>query len=118
MFDYTKRSRKVLEVLAQAEGRRLNSDALGPEHIMLALLKDDDSVAARILKNMGVNFEILRRNIEQSIRRSGSTIILGNLPLSARFTRIIEIAKDELLEKEGLAILYVLNDMYENKLYK
>ena len=95
MFDYTKRSRKVLEVLAQAEGRRLNSDALGPEHIMLALLKDDDSVAARILRNMGVNFEILRRNIEQAIRRSGSTIILGNLPLSARFTRIIEIAKDE-----------------------
>ena len=32
--------------------------------------------------------------------------------------KLIEIAKDELLEKEGLAILYVLNDMYENKLYK
>ncbi|MFW5769894.1 MAG: ATP-dependent Clp protease ATP-binding subunit [Spirochaetota bacterium] len=95
MFDYTKRSKKVLEVYAQSEGRRLNSDSLGPEHIFLALLKDDDSVAARILKNMGVNFELLRKNIEMSVRKSGTTIILGNVPLSARYNRIIEISKDE-----------------------
>ena len=95
MFDYTKRSKKVLEVYAQSEGRRLNSDSLGPEHIFLALLKDDDSVAARILKNMGVNFELLRKNIEMAVRKSGTTIILGNVPLSARYNRIIEISKDE-----------------------
>ncbi len=95
MYDFTKRSKKVLEVYAQAEGRRLNSDSLGPEHILLALLKDDDSVAARILKNLGVSFDVLRRSIEQTMRRAGTITILGNLPLSARYNRTIETAKDE-----------------------
>lgn len=95
MYDFTKRSKKVLEVYAQSEGRRLNSDSLGPEHIFLALLKDDDSVAARILKNLGVNFEQLRKNIEQSIRKSGTTIILGNVPISSRYNKVIETAKEE-----------------------
>jgi ATP-dependent Clp protease ATP-binding subunit ClpC len=95
MYDFTKRSRKVLEVYAQSEGRRLNADSLGPEHILLALLKDTDSVASRILKNLGVNFDVLKKNIEQAIRKSGTTIILGNIPISARYNRIIEIARDE-----------------------
>ncbi len=95
MYDFTKRSKKVLEIYAQSEGRRLNSDSLGPEHILLALLKDDDSVAARILKNLGVNFELLRKEIEQEVRKSGTTIILGNVPVSSRYNRIIEAAKDE-----------------------
>ena len=48
-------------------------------------------------------------------------ILVQNLPSKTyeyKNEKLIEIAKDELLEKEGLAILYVLNDMYENKLYK
>ncbi len=95
MFDFTKRSKKVLEIYAQSEGRRLSSDSLGPEHIFLALLKDEDSVAARILKNLGISFDLLRKNIEQSIRKTGTTIILGNVPVSSRYNRIIEISKDE-----------------------
>lgn len=95
MFDFTKRSRKVLEVYAQSEGRRLGSDSLGPEHVMLALLKDEDSVAARILKILKINFDLLRRNIEVAVRKSGSTIILGNVPINARFSKIIDLAKEE-----------------------
>ncbi len=95
MDKFTKRSKKILGVFAQSEGRRLNSDSIGPEHILLAILKDDDSVAARILKNLGLRFTLLRKEIEQSIRRSGTTIILGNIPFNMRYNRIIEIARDE-----------------------
>lgn len=95
MFEFTKRSRKVLELLAQEEGRRLNSDLLGPEHIMIALLNDEDSVAARILKNLGINFERLKREIEQSLKQSGTTIILGKIPISAPYKKIIEVSKEE-----------------------
>ena len=95
MFEFTKRSRKVLEEMAQAEGRRLNSDSLGPEHIFIALLNDEESVAARILKNLGVNFEKLKKEIEQSVRQAGTTIILGKMPISPRYKRIIELSKEE-----------------------
>ncbi len=95
MFEFTKRSRKVLDILAQSEGRRLCSDSLGPEHVMLALLKDEDSVASRILKSLNINFDLLKKNIEDAVKRPGSAIILGNVPINARFTKIIDLAKDE-----------------------
>ncbi|MCP4133835.1 MAG: ATP-dependent Clp protease ATP-binding subunit [bacterium] len=95
MFEFTKRSRKILEILAQAEGKRLNSDSLGPEHIMIALFNDDDSVATRIMKNLGINIERLKRQIEDSVKLTGTTIILGKIPMSPRYKSIVEIAKDE-----------------------
>ena len=95
MFEFTKRSKKILEVLAQSEAKRLNSDALGPEHIMISLLKDDDSVAARILKNLGINFGRLINEIEQVVRQSGSSIILGKVPAGSRYKIVIELSKEE-----------------------
>jgi len=95
MDKFTKRSKKILSIFSQAEGRRLNSDSVGPEHILLAIMKDDDSVAARILKNLGLRFSLLKKEIEQSIKRTGSTIILGNIPFNIRYNRIIELAIDE-----------------------
>ncbi len=95
MFEFTKRSKKILEIMAQAEGKRLNTDSLEPEHIMISLLKDEESVAARILKNLGINFGRVINEIEHSIRQSGSTIILGKIPMSMRFKTVIEYAKEE-----------------------
>ncbi len=95
MDKFTKRSKKILSIFSQAEGRRLNSDSIGPEHILLAIMKDDDSVASRILKNLGLRFTLLKKEIEQSIKKTGSTIILGNIPFNIRYNRIVEIAIDE-----------------------
>ena len=95
MDNFTKRSKKVLEVFAQFEGKRLKSDFIGPEHIFLGLLKDDDSVAARILKNLDLKFDLIRNEIEQLIRKTGSSITLGNVPINMRFNRIIDLAKSE-----------------------
>jgi ATP-dependent Clp protease ATP-binding subunit ClpC len=95
MFEFTKRSRKILESLAQAEARRLNSEAVSSEHIFIALLKDDDSVASRILKNLGVNFDKLIREIEKAVRQTGSLIILGKIPVNHEYRQLIESAKSE-----------------------
>jgi ATP-dependent Clp protease ATP-binding subunit ClpC len=95
MDNFTKRSKKVLEVFAQFEGKRLKSDFIGPEHIFLGLLKDDDSVAARILKMLDLKFELIRNEVEQLIRKSGTTITLGNVPINMKFNRIVDLAKGE-----------------------
>lgn len=95
MDNFTKRSKKVLEVFAQFEGKRLNSDSIGPEHIFLGLLKDDDSVAAKILKNLDLRFDLLRKEIEQSIRKSNTALILGNVPINMKYNRILEFARSE-----------------------
>jgi ATP-dependent Clp protease ATP-binding subunit ClpC len=95
MFEFTKRSRKVLEVLAQAEGKRLNSESLGPEHILIALIGDEDSVASRIIANLSINFDRLRSDIEKALLRTNTSIIIGRIPVSQRFKKIIDLSKEE-----------------------
>lgn len=95
MFEFTKKSRKIIEISAQIEGKRLNSDVLGPEHIMISLLKDDDSVAARIMKNLGINFEKVLFLLEKSIKVRSSGAPPELLPANQSFKNIIEHSREE-----------------------
>ncbi len=95
MFEFTKKSRKIIEISAQIEGKRLNSDVLGPEHIMLSLLKDDDSVAARIMKNLGINFEKVLFLLEKSIKSKSSGTAPEQISANQSFRNIIEFSRDE-----------------------
>ena len=95
MFEFTKRSRKVLEVIAQAEAKRLNAEMLEPEHIFLSLLRDEESVAARIMKNIGIDFDSLIREIERACRSERSSVVIGKLPMSSQYRHVVEMAKDE-----------------------
>jgi len=95
MFEFTKKSKKIIELSSQSEGKRMNSDVLGPEHIMISLLKDDDSVASRILKNLGVNFEKVIVLLEKSLKPSLNAINPGKIPVNQAFKNIIEISREE-----------------------
>lgn len=59
---FTPRARKVLE-FAWDEARQLGHNYIGNEHLMLGILRDDNSVAAEILKAAQVNTEELRAAI-------------------------------------------------------
>lgn len=52
--EYSPRALKLIEQ-AKAEAERLKDDAVGTEHLLLAMLKETDSVATRLLYTMGVN---------------------------------------------------------------
>lgn len=95
MFDYTKKAKKLIDVFCQTEGRRLNSDVLVPEHMFLAILRDKEAAAMKILSALGVNSAVLRKKIEQSLVTNGSSIIIGSIPHSKRFNKILEYASEE-----------------------
>src|SRR5260221_8645340 len=59
---YTPRVKKVL-ALAVKEAKALNHTYVGPEHILLGLLREGDGVAARVLKNLDVDIEQTRQEI-------------------------------------------------------
>ena len=59
---YTPRVKKVL-ALAAKEASALNHTYVGTEHILLGLLREGDSVAARVLKQLGVELERTRQEI-------------------------------------------------------
>lgn len=66
---FTPRAKKVLE-LALREARHLGSDHIGPEHIMLGIIRDGGGLAARILADAGLNLASLRRDIIGGLGRA------------------------------------------------
>ncbi len=59
---FTPRAKKVL-MLAQKEARAMNLSYVGTEHILLALLKEEEGMAAQFLKAFDLDFEQVRQEI-------------------------------------------------------
>jgi ATP-dependent Clp protease ATP-binding subunit ClpC len=64
---FTPRAKKVLE-LALREALSLKHSYIGPEHILLGVVRENDGVAARILLDLGADAEKIR---EQTIGMLG-----------------------------------------------
>lgn len=93
-FDkFTERARKVLS-LAQAEAQRFQHNYIGTEHLLLGLIREGEGVGARVLKEMGVELNQAREAVEQIIGR-GDRIVLGEIGLTPRAKKVIELAVDE-----------------------
>jgi len=58
----TPRAKKVL-ALAKVEAQTLNHGYVGTEHILLGLLREEEGVAARVLKNLNVDIERARLEV-------------------------------------------------------
>src|SRR6266513_2345970 len=93
-FDkFTERARKVLQ-LAQEEAQRFNHNYIGTEHILLGLVREGDGVAARVLNNLGIELHKVRSAVEFIIGR-GDRMVMGEIGLTPRAKRVIELAVDE-----------------------
>jgi ATP-dependent Clp protease ATP-binding subunit ClpC len=96
VYNLSKRARHAVDYFAQSEGKRLRSDSLGPEHIFLGILRDNDSTAMKILRLLGLNFDVLKRNIEQGLRGGkGLPVHFGTIPQNSRFIKVIDGASEE-----------------------
>src|ERR687892_71037 len=60
---FTPRSKKVLE-LALREALQLGHNYIGTEHILLGLVRESEGVAARVLSNLDVDPDKVRREVE------------------------------------------------------
>jgi ATP-dependent Clp protease ATP-binding subunit ClpC len=93
-FDkFTERARRVL-TLAQEEAQRFNHNYIGTEHLLLGLVREGDGIAARVLSNLGVQLPKVRSAVEFIIGR-GETMIMGEIGLTPRAKKVIELAVDE-----------------------
>src|SRR5690349_19823770 len=59
---FTARATKVLE-LSLREARRGGHDAVGPEHILLALIREGAGTGARMLLELGAEADVVRRHV-------------------------------------------------------
>ena len=94
-FDrFTDRSKRVL-ALAQDEAIRQNHNYIGTEHLLAALLRDGDTVAARALTSLGIELGKVRTALDLIVGRGDQTTSPGEITLSPRTKKVIELSIDE-----------------------
>src|SRR5262245_20947983 len=95
MFDrFTDRAKKVM-TLARQEAQRLNHEYIGTEHILLGLIQEGSGVAANVLRNMNIDLEKIRHEIEKIVKAGGGIVTQSNLPFTPRAKKVLELSMEE-----------------------
>ena len=92
-FNFDARAKLVL-ALGQNEAIHLNHDYIGPEHLLLGLVREGDSTAAKVLSSLGVEIAKARTAVEL-ISGRGDAEKLPEIVLSPETTKVLELARDE-----------------------
>ena len=66
IMGFTPRTKRVIEN-AFREAKKLGSDFIGTEHILIGIMREGDSVATRIMLNLNVNIQKLYNEIVKAI---------------------------------------------------
>ena len=90
---FTERARRVV-FFAQEEAGRLGENYVSTEHLLLGLVREKDSVAARILDRMGVSSGRIRSEIERQIT-PGDGRLGQDMQLTPQAKRALDLAYDE-----------------------
>ncbi|MCJ7508087.1 MAG: ATP-dependent Clp protease ATP-binding subunit [candidate division Zixibacteria bacterium] len=91
---FTEKTRKAIEY-ARDEAARLRHDYIGTEHLLLGLVRLGEGKAIEIMANIGIDLNELRQSIEDVVQPSGGTMTMGQLPLTARAKKTLEISGQE-----------------------
>jgi len=90
---FTERARRSI-VLAQEEAQRLGNNYIGTEHILLGIISEGESLAAKVLETLGVNLSKVRQEVEAIVGRGGQTV-QQEMVFTPRAKRVIELAFEE-----------------------
>jgi ATP-dependent Clp protease ATP-binding subunit ClpC len=95
MFDkFTNRAKQVIK-LAKKEAQRLNHNYLGTEHILLGLLKLGQGVAVNVLRNLNIDFETVRAEVEKLVGFGPEIQVYGDPALTGKVKKVFEYANEE-----------------------
>jgi ATP-dependent Clp protease ATP-binding subunit ClpC len=89
----TQRARRVLS-LAHQEAERLRHNYIGTEHLLLGLIREEGGVAARVLRELGLEPQRLEQYVER-LAPPGKRSSGGNIDLSPGTQQVLQFAFDE-----------------------
>jgi ATP-dependent Clp protease ATP-binding subunit ClpC len=95
MFEkFTEKGRKVI-IYAKEEAEKRSNDYLGTEHLLLAILREDEGIPITMLKKMGLNIDELRYEIERNLPTGANILTFGDIPFTPRAKKVLELAIEE-----------------------
>ncbi|HHY13295.1 MAG TPA: ATP-dependent Clp protease ATP-binding subunit [Thermoanaerobacterales bacterium] len=90
---FTERAQKVI-LLAQQEAKRLNHNLIGTEHILLGLIAEGEGIAAKVLVNMGIDINTVRKEVIKLLGK-GEIVPKEFIGYTPRAKMVLELAYDE-----------------------
>ena len=117
-------SPKVSEILAYSreEANRLASRSVGPEHLVLGILREKDSLLHLLFQRMNINLDDVKNELEDKVRQDVITeVIIGSeLVLNEQASNILKLAvleariqHTQMVDVQHL-ILAILHDQVNN----
>jgi ATP-dependent Clp protease ATP-binding subunit ClpC len=100
MDNFTPKARHVLS-LAQKEAERLRKPQISTEHLLIALIEMEGSVASRVLRELGLEAERVKTLVEKEIGFGDHT---GQITLSPGMQQVIPSAINEARQKGQAAV--------------
>ncbi len=95
MFDkFTNRAKQVIK-LAKKEAQRLNHNYLGTEHLLLGLLKLGQGIAVNVLRNLNLDYETVRAEVERIVGYGPEIQVYGEPALTGKVKKVFEYANEE-----------------------
>jgi hypothetical protein len=81
--------------LAPDEARHFNHDFVGTEHILLALNRSGSKALVNVMQKLGVQDEILRREIERFVSTGPVAVTAAKIPYTPRARKSLKLAAEE-----------------------
>lgn len=117
-------SPKVSEILAfsREEATRLASDSVGPEHLLLGILRGGDGPVSELFTRMAVNVQAIRTELEERVRAYAlnNPITTRELVLNEKASNILKLAvleariqHTQMVDVQHL-LLAILHDRVDN----
>jgi len=95
MFDkFTNRAKQVIK-LAKKEAQRMNHNYLGTEHVLLGLLKLGQGIAVNVLRNLNLDYETVRAEVEKLVGFGPEIQVYGDPALTGKVKKVFEYANEE-----------------------
>ena len=94
MNHFTPRAQQVL-AFAKREAKKFGHNYVGTEHLLLGLIKLGQGVAVTALRNMGLDLESVRYEVEKHSGPGSNTQQEGDPPLTPRVRRVVALAAQE-----------------------
>ena len=106
MDKFTIKSQETIQE-AQRLAEKKGNQQLDAEHLLWALLEDEEGVASQILKRLGINTTSLQKDVEEAIDKFPK--VIGATPLGQIYVspRLKEVFENATKEAEHLADEYV-----------
>jgi ATP-dependent Clp protease ATP-binding subunit ClpC len=115
-------SPNVSEILAYSreEATRLASRTVGPEHLLLGILREKNSSVQDLFRKMDINVQSIKEELEEKVRVDGEPINPSELVLNENASNILKIAvlearnqHSQLIDVQHL-LLAILHDQADN----